>query len=249
MTAQLMRPRRLHRRRPRRRRPDHRARCAAAWPRPTSCCSMPSPTPRCASWRRRRRMDRRRQARLLPFDRAGRRSTRCWCGWRSATRVVVRLKGGDPSLFGRLEEELAALARRRHRRARSCPASPPALAAAAATQRPLTAAAAAAASASTTAMTREGRLRAGRTRRHRGLLHGRPPARRARRAGCSPPAGRPTRRCCVVSRAGWPDELGSRPHGGRRWPTPAVLHAGRPTVVDRRRRRRRWRSRARTCRQ
>ena len=51
--------------------------------------------------------------------------------------VVVRLKGGDPSIFGRLEEELEALAQP----ASTCEVVPgvtAALAAAAATQRPLT---------------------------------------------------------------------------------------------------------------
>ncbi len=34
----------------------------------------------------------------------------------------------------------------------------------------------------------------------------------------------------VVSRAGWPDQLASD-HRVARWPRPALLHAGRPTVV------------------
>ncbi|MFY9509813.1 MAG: uroporphyrinogen-III C-methyltransferase, partial [Rubrivivax sp.] len=75
--------------------------------------------------------------------------------------VVVRLKGGDPSVFGRLEEELQALAAH----GIACEVVPgvtAALAAAAATQRPLTRRGSGRSVSLTTAMTREGRLEAGR---------------------------------------------------------------------------------------
>jgi uroporphyrin-III C-methyltransferase len=52
-------------------------------------------------------------------------------------QLVVRLKGGDPSIFGRLEEELAALAANGIE-CEVVPGVTSALAAAAATQRPLT---------------------------------------------------------------------------------------------------------------
>jgi uroporphyrin-III C-methyltransferase len=138
------------------------------------------------------------------------------------------LKGGDPSVFGRLEEELLAL----QAAGIACEVVPgvtAALAAAAGTQRPLTRRGQGRSVSLSTAMTRDGDLRAGRTRRHRGVLHGRPPA---GQAGPTPArrrlAGRHAR--CVVSRAGWPDELCSD-HGLATWPGRALLHAGRPTVV------------------
>jgi uroporphyrin-III C-methyltransferase len=143
-------------------------------------------------------------------------------------RIVVRLKGGDPSVFGRLEEELEALAAH----GIPCEVVPgvtAALAAAAATQRPLTRRGQGRSVSLTTAMTREGSLQAGRTADTEVFyMAGRQLAALGRRlldAGW--PADTPVN---VVSRAGWPDQLGSD-HTLTGLGAAAVLHAGRPTVV------------------
>lgn len=141
---------------------------------------------------------------------------------------VVRLKGGDPSLFGRLEEELAALAEH----GIDCEVVPgvtAALAAAAAARRPLTRRGRGRSVAFSTAMTQEGELRATRSAdsevfymagRQLGAL-----SRRLRAAGW--PAETPA---CVVSRAGCADQLVSE-HRLDTLVQATVLHAGRPTVV------------------
>jgi uroporphyrin-III C-methyltransferase len=141
---------------------------------------------------------------------------------------VVRLIGGDPSLFGRLEEELEALAEH----GIACEVVPgvtAALAAAAAAQRPLTRRGRGRSVAFSTAMTQEGELRATRSAdsevfymagRQLGAL-----SRRLRAAGW--PADTPA---CVVSRAGCADQLVSE-HRLDTLVQATVLHAGRPTVV------------------
>jgi uroporphyrin-III C-methyltransferase len=141
---------------------------------------------------------------------------------------VVRLKGGDPSLFGRLEEELEALAEH----GIACvvvPGITAALAAAAAAQRPLTRRGRGRSVAFSTAMTQDGELRATRSAdsqvfymagRQLGAL-----ARRLRDAGW--PADTPV---CVVSRAGCSDALVSH-HRVDGLAQATLLHAGRPTVV------------------
>jgi uroporphyrin-III C-methyltransferase len=141
---------------------------------------------------------------------------------------VVRLKGGDPSLFGRLEEELEALAAQ----GIDCEVVPgvsAALAAAAAARRPLTRRGRGRSVAFSTAMTQEGNLRASRSAdsevfymagRQLGAL-----SRRLRAAGW--PADTPV---CVVSRAGWSDQLVSD-HRVDDLAQATVLHAGRPSVV------------------
>ncbi len=142
--------------------------------------------------------------------------------------VVVRLKGGDPSVFGRLEEELEALAAAGIE-AEVVPGVTAAIAAAAATQRPLTRRGIGRSVSLATAMTREGRLVAGRSAdtevfymagRQLGAL-----ARRLQAAGW--PAETPA---LAVSRAGWPDQLHSE-HLVADLGQAALLHAGRPTVV------------------
>ena len=144
-------------------------------------------------------------------------------------RCVVRLKGGDPSIFGRLEEELRVLAEA----GVPCEVVPGITAAAAAaadTKRPLTRRGAGRSVTLATAMTREGRLQAGSPRadtavyymagRQLGAL-----GRRLQAAGW--PAQTPV---CVVSRAGWPDSLCSD-HTVQGLAGAACLHAGRPTVA------------------
>jgi uroporphyrin-III C-methyltransferase len=142
--------------------------------------------------------------------------------------VVVRLKGGDPSIFGRLEEELSALVAAGIT-SEVIPGVTAAIAAAAATQRPLTRRGKGRSVALTTAMTREGELRAGRNAdtevfymagRQLGAL-----ARRLGKAGW--PADTPV---LVVSQAGRPDQLASD-HRIATLAAASVLHAGRPTVV------------------
>ncbi len=141
---------------------------------------------------------------------------------------VVRLKGGDPSVFGRLEEELAALAEA-GLPSEVVPGVTAALAAAAGTHRPLTRRGGGRSVSLSTAMTREGRLQASRSADTEIFyMAGRQLAalsRRLREAGW--PADTPA---CVVSRAGWPDQLASE-HRLAGLAAASVLHAGRPTVV------------------
>jgi uroporphyrin-III C-methyltransferase len=142
--------------------------------------------------------------------------------------VVVRLKGGDPSVFGRLEEELEALALAGIER-EVVPGVTAALAAAAASRRPLTRRGTGRSVSLTTAMTREGTLQAG----HRAdtevfYMAGKQLGALSRRliaAGwdASTPAS-------VVSRAGWPDQLHSE-HRVADLGRATLLHAGRPMVV------------------
>lgn len=142
--------------------------------------------------------------------------------------LVVRLKGGDPSVFGRLEEELQALADAGIE-SEVVPGVTAALAAAAEMKRPLTRRGAGRSVALTTAMTREGALRGGHSAdtevfymagKQLGAL-----ARRLRGAGWAADAP-----VSVVSRAGWPDALASS-HTVATLGRATVLHAGRPTVV------------------
>jgi uroporphyrin-III C-methyltransferase len=142
--------------------------------------------------------------------------------------LVVRLKGGDPSIFGRLEEELLALAAH-DIVCEVVPGVTAAIAAAAATRRPLTRRGSGRSVALSTAMTREGTLQA---ERHADTevfyMAGRQLARLGRRLLASGwPADTPV---CVVSRAGWPDQLSSD-HGLGTLAEAALLHAGRPSIV------------------
>lgn len=142
--------------------------------------------------------------------------------------VVVRLKGGDPSVFGRLEEELEALAAAGIE-SEVVPGVTAAIAAAAATRRPLTRRGQGRSVSLSTAMTKEGTLQASRTADTEVFyMAGRQLAALGRRLlAAGWPAGTPV---SVVSRAGWPDQLASDHHPGS-LAEAALLHAGRPTVV------------------
>jgi uroporphyrin-III C-methyltransferase len=142
---------------------------------------------------------------------------------------VVRLKGGDPSVFGRLEEELEALAAAGIA-TEVVPGVTAALAAAAATQRPLTRRGNGRSVALTTAMTHDAGLDAGRRHADTEVFYmaGKQLGALARKLVA---AGWPgDALVSVVSRAGWPDELASD-HALAGLGEAAVLHAGRPTVV------------------
>jgi uroporphyrin-III C-methyltransferase len=143
-------------------------------------------------------------------------------------RRVVRLKGGDPSVFGRLEEELLALAAAGVT-AEVVPGVTAAIAAAAATQRPLTRRGIGRSVSLTTAMTRSGELQA---TRHADTevfyMAGRQLPKLQRRLLA---AGWPeSASVCVVSRAGCADALSSS-HSLHELAAASLLHQGRPTVV------------------
>lgn len=148
--------------------------------------------------------------------------------WAARVPLVVRLKGGDPSVFARAEEELQALAGAGVA-FEIIPGVTAALAAAADTGRPLTRRGAGRSVSLTTAMTRSGELAASRSAdtevfymagRQLGAL-----GRRLLGTGWAPET--PVN---VVSRAGWPDALASD-HRLDALQAASVLHAGRPTVV------------------
>lgn len=144
---------------------------------------------------------------------------------------VVRLKGGDASVFGRLEEELLALAAA----GISCEVIPgvtAASAAAALTQRPLTRRGSGRSVSLTTAMTQDGSLMA-RPRSSTAdtevfYMAGKQLAALSRKlieAGW--PADTPV---CVTSNAGAADALSSD-HPVSGLASASMLHRGRPTVV------------------
>lgn len=141
---------------------------------------------------------------------------------------VVRLKGGDASIFGRLEEELQALAEAGIT-SEVVPGVTAAIAAAAQTQRPLTRRGAGRSVSLTTAMTRDGDLQALRSADTEVFyMAGRQLAALSRKlleAGW--PVDTPV---SVVSRAGCADALASDHQVGSLGAA-ALLHQGRPTVV------------------
>ena len=142
--------------------------------------------------------------------------------------VVVRLKGGDPSIFGRLEEELEAL-RAAGIACEVVPGVSAALAAAADTQRPLTRRGSGRSVAFATAMSREGAVVPTRSADTEvGYMGGKQLAALGRRLRA---AGWPADTAVsVVSRAGWPDQLHTD-HTIDSLAQATVLHAGRPTVI------------------
>lgn len=142
--------------------------------------------------------------------------------------TVVRLKGGDPSVFGRLEEELEALVAE-DIACEVVPGVTAALAAAASSQRPLTRRGSGRCISLATAMTRSGDLHATRTADTEVFyMAGKQLAALSRQLI---DAGWPHETpASVVSRAGWPDALHSE-HRVQNLAQAGVLHAGRPTIV------------------
>ncbi len=144
-------------------------------------------------------------------------------------RVIVRLKGGDPSVFGRLEEELQALAAA----GIACEVVPgvtAALAAAAHTQRPLTRRGRGRSVSLRTAVTADSGLSAGSAHADTEVFYmaGRQLAALAQRLqAVGWAAGTPVQ---VVSRAGSADALASE-HRLDALAAASLLHAGRPAVV------------------
>jgi uroporphyrin-III C-methyltransferase len=142
--------------------------------------------------------------------------------------IVVRLKGGDPSIFGRLEEELEALFDAGID-SEVVPGVTAAIAAAAATRRPLTRRGNGRSVSFTTAMTRSGAMHASRGADTEVFyMAGKQLAALSRRlieVGWTTDTP-----VSVVSRAGWPDQLHSD-HNIATLPRAALLHAGRPTIV------------------
>ncbi len=146
--------------------------------------------------------------------------------------LVARLKGGDPSLFVRLEEELHAL----HAAGIPCEVVPgvtAALAAAAATQRPLTRRGSGRSVSFTTAMTRTGDLQCGMGPGQRAdtevfYMAGRQLAPLSK--GLLDAGWPAETEVSVVSRAGWPD-MRHTVHTVGTLDEASVIHAGRPTLV------------------
>ncbi len=142
--------------------------------------------------------------------------------------LVVRLKGGDASVFGRLEEELLALAEAGIA-SEVVPGVTAAIAAAAQTQRPLTRRGTGRSVSLTTAMTQLGELQAARSADTEVFyMAGRqlgPLGRKLIEAGW--PADTPV---SVVSKAGCVDALASD-HRVDSLAAASLLHKGRPTVV------------------
>jgi uroporphyrin-III C-methyltransferase len=143
--------------------------------------------------------------------------------------VVVRLKGGDPSVFGRLEDELEALAAAGIT-SEVVPGVTAALAAAAQTQRPLTRRGRGRSVSLSTAMTADAGLAARAPHADTEVFYmaGRQLAalsRRLRAAGWADDT--PT---LVVSRAGCDDAVASE-HRLADLAAASVRHAGRPAVV------------------
>lgn len=141
---------------------------------------------------------------------------------------VVRLKGGDPSVFGRLEEELAAL----QAHGIACEVVPgvsAALAAAALTQRPLTRRGSGRSVSLTTAMTHLGALQASRTADTEVFyMAGRQLAALSLKLL---EAGWPADTAAnVVSNAGWPDAR-CTDHTVATLAEATTPHADRPAVV------------------